>query len=176
MKERIEAYLSRETIAARVAEIGAEISAEHKYEDPLILICVLKGSFVFFADLIRAVNVPTNVSFLGVSSYEGGTSSTGVVRLTHDLTSDIAGRDVVIVEDIVDTGLTMGYLLKIMTARKPRTLKVCTLLHKPAREKVEVSLDHVGFTIEDRFVVGYGLDYEQRYRDLDHIGVLHFED
>lgn len=172
MAEWLEPYLSEDQIAARVRELAADIQVSYDLEQPLLLICVLKGSFMFFSDLLKALDLPTNVAFLGVSSYEGGTHSTGAVRLTHDLTSPIANRDCLIVEDIVDTGLTMSYLLDNLRARKPRSLKVCSLLHKPSRMLIDVPIDWVGFTIEDRFVVGYGLDYEERYRDLPHIGVL----
>lgn len=176
MLERVESYLDATTIAARIAELGAEITAATAdAKAPVVYICVLKGSFLFYADLLRQIPGDCNTAFLAVSSYEGGTSSTGAVRLTHDLTIDIEGRDVVIVEDIVDTGLTMAYLVDLLSARRPRSLRVCTLLHKPARKKVEVPLDFVGFTIEDVFVVGYGLDYDQRYRNLPFIGVMHFD-
>ena len=175
MAEHVDPYLSTEQIAVEVARMGGEIRDRFDGDQPLVLICVLKGSIVFFADLLRQLHVPTHVAFLGVASYEG-THSTGAVRLTHDLGMDIGGRDCIIVEDIVDTGLTMSYLLENLKSRRPRTLRVCTLLHKPEREQVKVPMDFVGFTIDDHFVVGYGLDYEQRYRDLDHIGVLRFTD
>ncbi len=175
MIERIEPYLSEAVLAGRIAELGAEISQDYADRDPVIFICVLKGSILFFSDLIRQVQIPTNLAFLGVSSYEGGTKSSGAVRLTHDITVDIAGRDVILVEDIVDTGLTMQYLLENLSARKPNSLKVCSLLYKPARQKIQVPIDYMGFEIEDCFVVGYGLDYEQRYRDLPFIGVMHFD-
>ncbi len=172
--EEVQPYLGADKIAARTAELGREITALPATEKPIILVAVLKGSFMFFADLLRCVDRPTNTGFLAVSSYEGGTQSTGAVRLALDLTEDINERDVIIVEDIVDTGLTMDYLLSMLQARRPRSLRVCTLLHKPAREKVKVPLDYVGFTIDDVFVVGYGLDYDQRYRDLPFIGVMRF--
>jgi hypoxanthine phosphoribosyltransferase len=176
MIERVEPYIVAEAIAARTAELGREISlALASAPRPIVFVCVLKGSLIFYADLLRQIDVPCNTAFLAVSSYEGGTSSTGAVRLTHDLTIDIEGRDVVIVEDIVDTGLTMAYLLELLGARRPRSLRVATLLHKPARKKVESPLDWVGFTIDDVFVVGYGLDYDQRYRNLPHIGIMHFD-
>ena len=175
MAEYVDDYLSKDAIAVEVARLAGEIRDQFNGDQPLVLICVLKGSIVFFADLIRQLHVATHVAFLGVASYEG-TQSTGAVRLTHDLGMDIAGRDCIIVEDIVDTGLTMSYLLENLKARRPRSLRVCTLLHKPEREQVSVPLDYIGFTIDDHFVVGYGLDYEQRYRDLDRIGVLRFTD
>lgn len=173
--EEITPYLDVDKIYARVAEMGREITAMPETEQPVVFVCVLKGSFMFFSDLLKAVERPSNIGFLAVSSYEGGTKSTGAVRLALDLSEDITDRDVVIVEDIVDTGLTMDYLLNMLQARRPRSLKVCTLLHKPAREKLAVPLDFVGFTIDDVFVVGYGLDYEQRYRDLPFIGVMNFK-
>lgn len=174
--ERIEPYLRAEQLQARIAEVGAELSAVLSPDEPTVFICVLKGSFMFYADLLKHITTPTHCAFLAVSSYEGGVSSTGAVRLTHDLTLDIADKNVVLVEDIVDTGLTMSYLLEVLDARKPRSLRVCTLLHKPARERIKVPIDHCGFTIEDVFVVGYGLDYDQRYRDLSFIGVMHFDE
>ncbi len=173
--ERVEVFLSAQKLDARVAELGREIEALPPTEQPLVVICVLKGSILFFADLVRNLQRPVHLVFLGVSSYAGATESSGAVRLTHDLTLDIAGRDVVIVEDIVDTGLTMSYLLHNLESRGPRSVSVCTLLHKPARQKVAVPLTWVGFTIEDVFVVGYGLDYEERYRNLPYIGVMHFD-
>jgi len=172
--EEVVPHLTAEAIATRVAELGKAITAMPPTDQPIVLVAVLKGSFMFFADLLRAIDRPTNVGFLGVSSYGGGTKTTGAVRLTLDLSEDITDRDVILVEDIVDTGLTMDYLLGMLKARHPRSLKVCTLLHKPAREKVKVPIDVCGFTIEDVFVVGYGLDYDERYRDLPFIGVLNF--
>ena len=176
MIERIEPYLTADVLAARIAELGAEIDVALAHaERPVVFVCVLHGSFLFYADLLRHVQRPVNTAFLAVSSYDGGTSTTGAVRLTHDLTIDIAGRDVVVVEDIVDTGLTMAYLVELLQSRRPASLRVATLLHKPARKKVDVPLDWIGFTIDDVFVVGYGLDYDQRYRNLPFIGVMHFD-
>ena len=174
--EHVQSYLSAAQIAARIDVLGEEIGAAIHADRPIVVVCVLKGSVIFFADLVRRLNLPTNLVFLGVSSYAGATESSGAVRLTHDLTLDIAGRDVLIVEDIVDTGLTMSYLLETLRARGPKTLRVCTLLHKPARKRVDVPLDFVGFTIDDVFVVGYGLDYDERYRNLPFIGTMRFGD
>ncbi len=174
--EHIAPYLTQEQLSERVSKLAAEISADLQPYESTIFICVLNGSFMFYADLLKHIEGPTNTAFLGVSSYEGGTSTTGAVRLTLDLTIDITGRDVIIVEDIVDTGLTMSYLLESLRSRKPRSLKVCTLLHKPARKKIDVPIDYCGFVIEDVFVVGYGLDFNQRYRDLPYIGVMSFDD
>lgn len=173
-QEIVDPYLSAERITLRIAELGREITTAIHPAQPLVVVCVLKGSILFFADLVRQIDLPTNLVFLGVSSYGGHTESSGAVRLTHDLTLDIAGRDVLIVEDIVDTGLTMAYLLTALSARNPASLRVCTLLHKPARKKVETALDWVGFTIEDVFVIGYGLDYDERYRNLPYIGTMRF--
>jgi hypoxanthine phosphoribosyltransferase len=173
--ERVETYLDAAAIAGRVAELGATISAAGPFDQPLVVVCVLKGSVLFFADLVRQLSCPTNLVFLGVSSYSGGTLSSGAVRLTHDLTLDITDRDVVIVEDIVDTGLTMSYLLENLRARSPKSLRVATLLHKPARKRVDVPIDWTGFVIDDVFVVGYGLDFDERYRNLPQIGIMHFD-
>ena len=174
--QRIDPYLSSDVLQERIAALGAEMSTQLDPDQPTIFVCVLKGAFMFYADLLKSITTPTNSAFLAVSSYDGGTSSTGAVRLTHDLAIDISDRDVVLVEDIVDTGLTMSYLLEVLQARRPRSLRVCTLLHKPAREKIKVPIHYCGFVIDDVFVVGYGLDYQQRYRDLPYIGTMHFVD
>jgi hypoxanthine phosphoribosyltransferase len=153
-------------------ELAADLSRDYSHAQQLHLVCVLKGAFVFLADLVRAVDKPTTIDFLAVSSYAKGTTSTGEVRLLKDLDAALDGRDVLIVEDIVDTGLTLQYLQEILRARGPRSLRTACLLNKPSRRKVEVPVDYIGFTIEDRFVVGYGLDFEGRYRGLPYIGVL----
>ena len=171
MTERLVTMISTETIAARVRELGAQITREYEGK-PLVLVCVLKGSFVFAADVMRAIDLPLRVDFLGVRSYGEGTESSGVVQITQDLVRPIEGEDVLIVEDIVDTGLTIAHLMDLLRTRQPRSVKVCSLLHKPARAKVEVKVDYLGFTIEDRFVVGYGLDFAERYRNLPYIGVV----
>ncbi len=163
--------LSREQIAARVNELGAEITKEYAGR-PLVLVCVLKGSFVFAADLARAIDLPLRIDFLGVRSYGEGTETSGVVQITQDLSKPIAEEDVIIVEDIVDTGLTIAHLMDLFRTRQPRSVKVCSLLHKPARARVQVKVDYLGFTIEDKFVVGYGLDFAERYRNLPFIGVV----
>ena len=173
-REVVIPYLTAAQIAARTAELGEQITRQGLGDKPLVVICVLKGSVLFYADLVRQIDLATNLVFLGVSSYAGQTESSGAVRLTHDLTLDIAGRDVLVLEDIVDTGLTMSYLLDILSARRPSRLRVCTLLHKPARKKVDTPLDYVGFTIDDVFVIGYGLDYDERYRNLPYIGTMQF--
>ena len=168
----VSTLLSTEQIAARVAELGAQISRDYA-DRRLVLVCVLKGSFIFTADLARAIDVASvRIEFLGVRSYGEGTSSSGVVQITQDLARPIEGEDVLIVEDIVDTGLTIAHLIELFRTRHPASLKVCALLHKPARTKVEVPIHYLGFTIEDRFVVGYGLDWAERYRNLPFIGVV----
>ena len=164
--------LSADEIHQRIQELADELSRDYDGAQQLHLVCVLKGAFVFLADLVRAVDKPTTIDFLAVSSYAKGTTSTGEVRLLKDLDAALDGRDVLIVEDIVDTGLTLQYLQEILRARGPRTLRTVCLLSKPSRRKVNVSVDYIGFTIEDRFVVGYGLDFEGRYRGLPYIGVL----
>ena len=171
MSERIVTMLPREEIQKRVSELGAQITRDYK-DGALVLICVLKGSFVFAADLMRAIDLPLRVDFLGVRSYGEGTESSGVVQITQDLSKPIAEEDVVIVEDIVDTGLTIAHLMDLLRTRQPRSVKVCALLHKPVRSRVQVKIDYLGFTIEDKFVVGYGLDFAERYRNLPFIGVV----
>jgi hypoxanthine phosphoribosyltransferase len=169
---RVSTMLSTEQIAARVRELGAQITRDYA-DRRLVLVSVLKGSFVFTADLARAIDlVNVRVEFLGVRSYGEGTSTSGVVQITQDLSKPIEGEDVLIVEDIVDTGLTIAHLLELFKTRHPASLKVCALLHKPARTKIEVPIHYLGFTIEDRFVVGYGLDWAERYRNLPFIGVV----
>jgi hypoxanthine phosphoribosyltransferase len=172
MSERLVSLLSAEQIAARVRELGVEITRDYQNK-PLVLVLVLKGSFVFGADLARAIDLyDCRVDFLGTRSYGEGTDSSGVVQITHDLSRPIEGQDVLLVEDIVDTGLTIAHLLDLMRTRKPRSIRVCSLLHKPARARVNVKVDYLGFTIEDKFVVGYGLDWAERYRNLPYIGVV----
>ena len=173
MPESIKVLLSAEEIAARVRELGEEISREYADSSNLVLLMVLKGSFIFGADLCRAISIRNcRVEFLGVRSYGEGTESSGVVQITQDLSKPIEGQDVLIVEDIVDTGLTLAHLLDLLKTRRPRTLRLCALLHKPARTRVRVPIDYLGFTIEDHFVVGYGLDFAERYRNVPYIGIV----
>ena len=172
MSHDVVEMLSADVIAKRVAELGAEIKAAYEGKQ-LVLVCVLKGSFVFTADLARAIDkTDVRIEFLGVQSYGEGTESSGVVQITQDLTKSIQGEHVLFVEDIVDTGLTLAHLLDLFNTRQPASVKVCSLLHKPARTRLEVPVDFLGFTIEDKFVVGYGLDWAQRYRNLPFIGVV----
>jgi hypoxanthine phosphoribosyltransferase len=164
--------LSSEAIAARVRELGAKITQDYKGRH-LVLVSILKGSFLFAADLARAIDLEdVRIDFLGLRSYGSGTESSGVVQITHDLTFPVENKDVLIVEDIVDTGLSMKYLLDNLATRKPSSVKICSLLHKPARTRVAISIDYLGFTIEDKFVVGYGLDYAEKFRNLPYIGVI----
>jgi hypoxanthine phosphoribosyltransferase len=164
--------LSSDTIRARVTALAAEIDRDAAGGDGLHLVCVLKGAFVFLADLVRALRTDVTLDFMAVSSYAKGTTSTGEVRVLKDLDTALDGRDVLVVEDIVDTGLTLQYLQDILRARRPRSLRTVCLLSKPARRRVDVPVEYVGFEIADRFVVGYGLDYAGRYRNLPYIGTL----
>jgi hypoxanthine phosphoribosyltransferase len=164
--------VDEETLQSRVRELGQIISAEYE-EGDLILICVLKGGVAFLTDLMRHVSVPHEIDFLAISSYGAGQrESTGAVRLIMDLKADIAGRDVLIVEDIVDSGRTMQYLLRTLGARNPSSLRICTLLSKPSRREVDVPLDYIGFEIPNEFVLGYGLDLDEKYRNLPYVAVL----
>jgi hypoxanthine phosphoribosyltransferase len=158
-------------IAAKVAELGARIAADYRDKD-LVVVSVLKGSFVFAADLVRTIDLPLEVDFLGVRSYGDSTETSGVVQITSDLTRSVEHRDVLLVEDIVDTGLTLRFLLDNLATRGPRSIKLAALLHKPARTRVPVAIDYLGFTIDDVFAVGYGLDCAQRYRNLPYVGIL----
>jgi hypoxanthine phosphoribosyltransferase len=172
---KMEILLSAEQIQARVSEMGAQIERDYPAGDGIHLVGVLKGGFVFMADLVRAMSPRVTLDFIAVSSYAKSTKSSGEVRMLKDLDSGLEGRHVIIVEDIVDTGLTLTYLQDILRARAPKSLKTACLLSKPSRRKVDVTVDYVGFTIEDRFVVGYGLDYAEQYRNLSHIAVLNGE-
>jgi hypoxanthine phosphoribosyltransferase len=164
--------LDAETIQARVRELAVEIESDYPDGEDIHLVGVLKGAFVFMADLVRAMTPRVSLDFIAVSSYVKSTKSSGEVRLLKDLDFGLEGRHVIIVEDIVDTGLTLIYLQDILRARAPKTLRTACLLSKPSRRQVEVAVEYIGFTIEDRFVVGYGLDYAERYRNLSHIAVL----
>ncbi len=164
--------LDREAIESRVRELAGEIERDHPGDGEVHLVCVLKGGFVFMADLVRHMGPRVTLDFIAVSSYAKGTKSSGEVRMLKDLDSGLEGRNVVIVEDIVDTGLTLTYLQDILRARSPKSLRTACLLSKPSRRQVDVKVDYIGFTIEDRFVVGYGLDYAERYRNLGYIAVL----
>ncbi|HXT71882.1 MAG TPA: hypoxanthine phosphoribosyltransferase [Vicinamibacterales bacterium] len=159
-------------IQKRVAELAGEIRRDFAPDVPIHFVAVLKGAFVFLSDLMRAMKGPVTCDFIAVSSYGSSTKSSGEVRLQKDLDRGLEGRDVVIVEDIVDTGLTLTYLQEILRARDPRSLRTACLLSKPSRRKVDVTVEHIGFTIDDKFVVGYGLDFDEKYRNLPHIAVI----
>ncbi len=163
--------LTREQIAARIEELGAELTRDYQGRD-LVCVCILKGAAVFFSDLTRCIDLPLTMDFMSISSYGNATRSSGVVRILKDLDRDIVGRDVLIIEDIIDTGLTLSFLKDNLIARGARSLSVCTLLDKPYRRKVDLKPDYRGFEIDDHFVVGYGLDYAEKYRNLPDIGVL----
>ena len=166
----MEVLFTEEQIAKRVRELGKEISADY-HGKTVHLICVLKGAYTFLADLARVMEVPVTLDFLAVSSYGKDKTSSGEVQLTKDLDVSLAGRDVILIEDIADTGLTLNYLLNMLRSREPATLKVAAFLSKPSRRELDVAVDYVGFEIPDRFVVGYGLDDDQRYRELPYVGV-----
>src|SRR6187399_3398855 len=167
-----EILLTEEQISTRVAELGSRISADYQGRT-LTLVSVLKGSLPFMADLMRAIDLPLRIDLMEVSSYGGATTeSSGLVRILKDLSASIAGEDVLIVEDIIDTGLTLNYLIRYLRGKNPASLRICTLLDKPARRLVEIPVDYTGFTIPDQFVVGYGLDYGELYRNLRYVGVL----
>ena len=165
--------LNEEDIRNKVAELGAAITEDYRGSDrELVVVCILRGSLVFAADLMRAINVPTVLDTMVVSSYGAATKSSGVVKINKDLEEDITGKDVLVVEDIVDTGLTLGYLKKYLTAREPASVRVCTFLDKPERREIDVEIDYRGFEVPDEFVVGYGLDFDQLYRNYPQVVVL----
>ena len=166
-----EVLFSEQQLADKVAELGARISADYEDKNPLV-VSVLKGSYVFMADLTRKITIPCNVDFMAVSSYGAGTKTTGEVQIIKDIGSKIDGRHLIIVEDILDSGVTLNYLMQVLNARGARSIRLCTLLSKPSRRKVDVSVDYLGFEIPDEFVVGYGLDYAEKYRNLPYIGIL----
>ncbi len=166
----LEVLFSAEQIAHRVREMGKQIERDYEGKD-LVLLGVLKGSFLFISDLARSIDLPLAVDFIGLSSYGEATESSGVVKITSDVSKPIEKKHVVIVEDIVDTGLTMRYLLDNLATRHPASVKLCTLLHKPGRSRTKIPIDYLGFQIEDRFVVGYGLDAAEKYRNVPFIGV-----
>ena len=166
-----EVLIDRETLANRVAELGAEISADYEGRD-LLLIGVLKGAVFFMADLMRHLTVPCEVDFMAISSYGDATDSSGIVRILKDLDINIERRHVLVVEDIIDSGLTLSYLIRNLESREPATLEVCALLTKPSRREIDVPVRYVGFEIPNKFVVGYGLDFAERYRNLPYVGVL----
>lgn len=171
LAESVETLISEDRIRSRVLEMAAQIERDYAGKD-LVLLGVLKGSFVFISDLARSVDLPLSVDFIGLSSYGEATESSGVVKITSDVGKPIENKHVLIVEDIVDTGLTMRYLLDNLATRRPSSVKLCTLLHKPSRARTRIPIHYLGFEVEDRFVVGYGLDASEKYRNLPFIGVI----
>ncbi|MCR4617979.1 MAG: hypoxanthine phosphoribosyltransferase [Lachnospiraceae bacterium] len=173
-KHHVEIMIPEDEVDRRIQEIGEQISRDYQGKQ-VHLICVLKGGSFFLCELAKRITVPVSLDFMSVSSYGGDTKSSGVVKIVKDLDESIKDKDVIIVEDIVDSGRTLSYLLSMMRDRKPASLKLCTLLDKPERRVIDVNVDYTGFEIPDEFVVGYGLDYDQRYRNLPYIGVVKFD-
>ncbi|MBQ7359408.1 MAG: hypoxanthine phosphoribosyltransferase [Lachnospiraceae bacterium] len=174
MPERIEVLLSEDEVDARIKAIGEQISRDYEGKE-VHLVCVLKGGTFFMCELAKRITVPVSMDFMSVSSYGNETKSSGVVRIVKDLDEPLKGKDVIVVEDIVDSGRTLSYLLEMLRDRGPASLRLCTLLDKPDRRVVHVDVDYTGFQIPDEFVVGYGLDYAQRYRNLPYIGIVKFD-
>lgn len=173
MAEKIRVLLSETEVDKRIQEIGEQISKDYEGEE-VHLVCVLKGGSFFMCELSKRITVPVSLDFMSVSSYGSGTESSGVVKIVKDLDEPLQDKNVIVVEDVVDSGRTLSYLLEILKNRGPKTLKLCTLLDKPQRRVVDVSVDYTGFEIPDEFVVGYGLDYAQKYRNLPYIGIVEF--
>lgn len=170
-KDILRVFYSEEQLKAKVAELGAAITRDYQGKAP-VLVSVLRGSYIFMADLTRAIDLPCTVDFMSVSSYGAGTTSSGQVKILKDLSEPIEGKDLIIVEDILDSGNTLFYLRDVLTARKPASVAICTLLDKPERRVKPIKADYSGFEVPDAFVVGYGLDYAEKYRNLPYIGVL----
>ena len=174
MAEKVRVLLSEEVVDAKIREIGEKISKDYEGKE-VHLICVLRGGSFFMCELAKRITVPVSIDFMSVSSYGGDTKSCGVVKIVKDLDDTIKGKDVIVIEDIVDSGRTLSYLMEMLKEREPASLALCTLLDKPDRRVIDVDVDYTGFEIPDEFVVGYGLDYDQRYRNLPYIGVVEFE-
>jgi hypoxanthine phosphoribosyltransferase len=173
--DKITVMYSEEQIEARVREIAAEISRDYAGEE-VHLICILKGSIFFTAELAKRISVPVTLDFMSVSSYGDGTESTGRIKIIKDLDENIAGKNVIVIEDIIDSGRTLSFLMDMLSVRKPKSLKLCTLLNKPERRVVNINVDYIGFDIPDKFVVGYGMDYAQKYRALPYVGIVQTEE
>ena len=171
MEEKIRVLISEEEVDAKIAEIGKQISEDYAGES-VHLLCILKGSVFFTCELAKRITVPVSLDFMSVSSYGDGTKSSGIVKIAKDLDETIEGKNVIVIEDIIDSGRTLHYLLDVLQKRNPKSMKLCTLLDKPDRRVVDVEVDYTGFAIPDEFVVGYGLDYAQKYRNLPYIGVV----
>lgn len=175
MKERVEVMISADAISKRLEEMAEQIFEDFDGEQ-IELVCVLKGAVVTLTELSKRLKMPVTMSFMDVSSYGNGTESTGKIKILRDLDEDISGKNVLLIEDIIDSGRTLSHLRELLMKREPKTFKICTLLDKPDRRVADVPVDYVGFTIPDAFVVGYGLDYAQRYRNLNYVGILHFDE
>lgn len=171
MANKIETLISKEELATRVAELGKQIEKDYQGKD-LVCVGLLKGSVVFMTDLIKTINLDLKIDFMKVSSYGNGINSTGIVKILKDVDEEVTGKDVLLIEDIVDTGLTLANVKEFMWKKKPNSIKICTLLDKPSRRKADVKAEYVGFEIPDAFVIGYGLDYAEHYRNLPFVGVL----
>ena len=172
MKEDVlRVLLSEDEIREKVRELGGKITADYKNSN-LMLVTVLKGAVVFLADLMRQIDVPAEIDFMVVSSYGSGVKSSGVVKIVKDLDVPLAGKDILIVEDILDSGLTLSYIKELLESRGPRSIRIATLLDKPSRRKVDLQADYIGFSVPDEFVIGYGLDYDEKYRNLPYLGIL----
>jgi len=174
MSEKVNIMLSEEELTQRIAELGAQISEDYEGES-IFLVCILKGAAFFACELAKRITVPVTIDFMATSSYGSGTVSSGEVQIKKDLDLGVEGRNVIIVEDIIDSGNTLNYLSNIFRDRRAKSVKMCAMLDKPERREVDVNVDYIGFTIPDAFVVGYGLDYDQKYRNLPYIGVVEFE-
>lgn len=174
MAEKISVLLSEEEVDKKIQEIGEQISKDYAGEQ-VHLVCVLRGGAFFLCELAKRITVPVSLDFMSVSSYGGDTKSSGVVKIVKDLDDSLAGKNVIVVEDIVDSGRTLSYLLEMLKDRGPKSMKLCTLLDKPDRRVVDVKVDYTGFQIPDEFVVGYGLDYDQKYRNLPYIGIVELD-
>ena len=174
MAERVKVLFSEEEVDARIREIGEQISKDYEGKE-VHMIFVLKGGTFFMCELAKRITVPVSLDFMSVSSYGNGTQSSGVVKIVKDLDETIMGKDVIVVEDIIDSGRTLSYLMELLRDRKPKSLRLCTLLDKPDRRVVDVDIDYTGFQIPDEFIVGYGLDYAQKYRNLPYVGIVEFD-
>ena len=171
MSEKIRVLLDEETVEKRICEVAAQISEAYKGKE-IHMICVLKGGVFFMCELAKRITVPVTLDFMSVSSYGDDTKSSGVVKIVKDLDQDLSGKDVLIVEDILDTGVTLSHLVPMLKLRRPNSVRLCTILSKPSRRKVDIEPDYCGFEVPDEFVVGYGLDYDEKYRNLPYVGVL----
>lgn len=177
MEGKVSVYISESEIKKRIAEIGRQITDDYREtKRPLILIGILKGSVVFMSDLMRCIELPLTIDFMAASSYGKSTTSRGNVKILKDLNTDIQNADVIVVEDILDSGYTLSKVMELLKLRRPHSIKLCTLLNKPERHVVPINLDYCGFTIEDKFVVGLGLDYDEKYRNLPYVGILELQE